>query len=160
MSKIRILLLISLVLSPFVVGSKAPSDPRHLIYATGGTIESGSKGNVSGLTVFMEYSQLNTFDDTNGYFYKEFGATTATTNPDGKFVIRDTLSSYSYGSVGWEILRVRVISQADTIKGPTIFIDSGRYTSLPSRDVGCGSTSRTLPAQEVYSFTNQKVTIP
>jgi hypothetical protein len=157
---ITISLLIVLLLLPFVVGSKAPSDPSPLIYATSGIVESESKGNVSGLTVFMEYSQLNTFDDTNGYFYKEFGATTATTNSDGKFVIRDTLSSYSYGSVAWEILRVRVISQGDTIKGETILRDSGKYISVPSRDVGCGSTSRTLPAQEVYSFTNQKVTIP
>lgn len=154
-------LLIVLLLTPFLVGSKGVSDPPSpQIYALSGIVESESKGNISGLTLFLEYSHLDTFDDTNGYFYKEFGSATVMTNPDGKFVIRDTSSSYSYSGVGWEILRVRVISQGDTIEGPTIFRDSGKYIPVPSREVGCGSTSRTLPAQEIYSFINQKVTIP
>ena len=161
MSKIRILLLIFLVLSPFVVGSKGVSDPPSpQIYALSGIVESESMGNVSGLTVFLEYSHLDTFDDTNGNFYKEFGVGTAITRSDGKFVIRDTSSRYSYSGVGWEILRVRVMSHGDTSKGPTIFRDSGKYVSVPTREVGCGSTSRTLPAQEIYSFANQKVIIP
>ena len=160
MPHIRLFILILLILAPFTVGSKAPIDSSPLIYAISGIVESESKGNVSGLKVFMEYSELDTFDVTNGYFYKEFGVTTTTTNPTGNFVIRDTLSSYLYGSVGWEILRVRIIRQGDTIKGPTIFRDSGKYISVPSREIGCGSTSRTLPAQEVYTVTNQKVTIP
>lgn len=157
----RILLLIFLLLSPFIVGSKVVSDPPSpQIYALSGIVESESKGDVSGLTVFLEYSHLDTFDDTNGQFYKEFGEGTAITRSDGKFVIRDTSSRYSYSGVGWEILRVRVIRQGDTIKGPTIFRDSGKYISIPTREVGCGSTSRTLPAQEIYSFTDQKVIIP
>jgi len=160
MPRIRSFILILLILAPFTVGSKAPSHPSPLIYALSGTIESESKGNVSGLTVFVEYSYLDTFDDTSESYYKEFGATTATTTSTGKFVVRDTLSTYSYGGMGWNILRVRVISQGDTIKGETIFRDSAKYVSLPSREVGCGSTSQTLPAQEVYSFRNQKVIIP
>lgn len=160
MSSTKIILFVLLLLVPFLVGMKGYGDSSPLIYALSGAIESESNSDVSGLTVFLEYSQLNTFDDTNEYFYKEFGVATTTTNPDGKFIIRDTLSSYLYGGIGWEILRVRVISQGDTIKGPTIFRDSGKYISVPSREVGCGSTSRTLPAQEVYSFTNQKVIIP
>lgn len=160
MSSAKVVILVLLLLTPFLVGMKGYGESSPLVYAVGGVVESESKGNVSGLTVFLEYSQQSTFDDTNGYFYKEFGVTTATTNPDGKFVIRDTLSSYSYGGVGWDILRIRVISHGDTIKGETMFRDSGKYVSLPSREVGCGSTSRTLPAQEVYSFRGQKVTIP
>jgi hypothetical protein len=161
MSKARIPLLIFLVLLPFVVGSKGVSDPPSpQIYALNGVVESESKKNVSGLTVFLEYSHLDTFDDTAVHFYKEFGAGTGITRSDGKFVIRDTSSRYSYSGVGWRILRVRVISLGDTIKGPTIHVDSGKYISIPSREVGCGSTSRTLPAQEIYSFTNQRVVIP
>src|SRR5688572_4692418 len=126
MSKIRILLLIFLLLSPFIVGSKGVSDPPSpQIYALSGIVESESKEDVSGLTVFLEYSHLNTFDDTNEHFYKEFGDGTAITRSDGKFVIRDTMSRYSYSGVGWEILRVRVIRHGDTIQGPTIFRDSG-----------------------------------
>jgi hypothetical protein len=160
-ARIRIPLLIFLVLSPFVVGSKGVSDPPSpQIYALIGVVESESKKNVSGLTVFLECPHLNTFDDTNGHFYKEFGDGTAITRPDEKFVIRDTSSSCSYSGVGWEIFRVRVVSKEDTIKGSTIFRDSGKYISLPSREVGCGSTSRTLPSQEVYIFINKKVTIP
>jgi hypothetical protein len=159
MSSAKLVLLVLLLLSPFLIGMKGYGDSSPIIYALSGTLESGSNANVSGLPVFLEYSQHSSFDDSNGYYYQEFGAI-VTTNPDGKFVIRDTLSTYSYGGVGWDILRVRVISQGDTIKGPAIFRDSGKYISAPSREVGCGSTSRTLPAQEVYMFKDQKVTIP
>jgi hypothetical protein len=144
------LFLTLLLLSPWLLGMKGIALQMDSIYNISGTIQSKSSGPVRNLPLFLEYS----YSDTIPTSPMRIGSIPTTTDSNGNFDIRDSISYYdnSHG-----IIRIKVSPFQDSTVD-LLFIDSAKRLEIPGQQSGC--SSRSTPTQEIYTFPSQKIVLP